>query len=238
MNTAEKLNPSVPLLDLISGLVELPDSLPNELNVTVTGMQIDSRLLTKGDLFLAYFGRNHDARNYIDQAIEIGCVAVLAESGGEWEGFRVDRGVAIIVVDNLLAKISEIADRFYSRPSMKLSVFGITGTNGKTSCSQFIAQALSELGYKCGVIGTLGYGVYGELKEAQLTTPNAVFTQMALAEMEANHLDPVAMEVSSVGLHQKRVEAVRFDIGIFTNLTRDHLDYHESIEAYAENKKK
>ena len=121
---------------------------------------------------------------------------------------------------------------------MRLNVFGITGTNGKTSCSQFIAQSLTGLGHKCGVIGTLGYGVCGELNESQLTTPDAVFTQKALAEMAVDRIGPVAMEVSSVGLHQKRVEAVRFDTAIFTNLTRDHLDYHGSMEAYAENKKK
>ena len=117
-------------------------------------------------------------------------------------------------------------------PSSKLSVFGITGTNGKTSCGQFIAQTLTALDYKCGVIGTLGYGICGELKETQLTTPDAVFTQMALAEMVLDSIDPVVMEVSSVGLHQKRVKAVHFDTAIFTNLTRDHLDYHETFEQY------
>ena len=238
MNTAEKLNPNIPLLDLINGLVDLPNPVPKEFNVKITGIQMDSRLLTKGDIFLACFGRNHDARDYIDKALKLGCAAVLVESGGGWEGFRIDRGVAIIAVNNLFAKISEIAARFYSRPSMRLNVFGITGTNGKTSCSQFIAQSLAGLGHKCGIIGTLGYGVCGELNESQLTTPDAVFTQKALAEMAVDRIDPVAMEVSSVGLHQKRVEAVRFDTAIFTNLTRDHLDYHGSMEAYAENKKK
>ena len=238
MNTAEKLNPIVSLLELIGGLVELPEPLPQELNVKITGVQMDSRLLVKGDLFIACFGHNHDAREYIDQAIELGCVAVLAESGGGWQGIRIHRGLAIVAIDGLSAKISEIAARFYSDPSSMLSVFGITGTNGKTSCSQFIAQALTALGYKCGVMGTLGYGICGELKETQLTTPDAVFTQMALAEMVVDRIDPVVMEVSSVGLHQKRVKAVHFDTAIFTNLTRDHLDYHESMQAYAENKKK
>ena len=125
-----------------------------------------------------------------------------------------------------------------TQPSSKLSVFGITGTNGKTSCSQFIAQSLNNFGFRCGVIGTLGYGVQGALKETELTTPDAVFTQMALAELAANNVDPVVMEVSSVGLHQKRVAAVQFDTAIFTNITRDHLDYHESMEEYAKNKKK
>ncbi len=238
MNTAEQLNLNASLLELISGLVEFPDPAPKELSATVTGVQMDSRLLRRGDLFIACFGRNHDAREFIDDAIDIGVAAVLAESGGEWYGTRIIRDVAVIAIDNLSARISEIASRFYSHPSTKLSVIGVTGTNGKTSCSQFIAQALTALNYQCGVIGTLGYGICGKLKETQLTTPDAVFTQMALAEMVRDGVDPVVMEVSSVGLHQKRVKAVQFDTAIFTNLTRDHLDYHESMEAYAENKKK
>lgn len=238
MNTAEKLNSEASLLELIQGIKEIGDADTSALQVVVTGVQMDSRLLQKGDLFIACFGRNYDARNFIDEAIELGCSAVLAESGGEWQGIQVQNQVPIIAIDNLSAKISEIAGRFYGHPSTKLSVIGITGTNGKTSCSQFIAQSLTSLGFRCGVIGTLGYGICGELTETQLTTPDAVFTQTALAEMVSENVDPIAMEVSSVGLHQKRVRAVKFDIAVFTNLTRDHLDYHESMEAYGENKKK
>lgn len=238
MNTAEQLKTNASLFDLIHGLVELSEPIPNEVNVTVSGVQMDSRLLRKGDVFIALFGHNHDARDYIDDAVNIGVAAVLAESSGEWQGIRVIRDVAVIAIDNLSAKTSEIAARFYSHPSSKLSVIGITGTNGKTSCAQFIAQALTAMDYRCGIIGTLGYGIYGSLKETQLTTPDAVFTQMALSEMVRDKIDPVVMEVSSVGLHQKRVKAVQFGMAIFTNLTRDHLDYHESMESYADNKKK
>lgn len=238
MDTAEELHPRASLLSLIEGLPGLPSELSESLDVTVTGVKMDSRLVGKGDLFLACFGQNHDARNYIDAVVEQGAAAVLAESGSTWSGARLLGSVPVIAVDNLSKKISEIASRFYSDPSRKLSVFGITGTNGKTSCSQFIAQALESFDFKCGVIGTLGYGVQGALKETELTTPDAVFTQMALAELAANNVDPVVMEVSSVGLHQMRVAAVQFDTAIFTNITRDHLDYHESMEEYAKNKKK
>lgn len=238
MNTAEQLNSNGVVLDLVEGLVSLPDPVPQAVNVVATGIQLDSRLLRKGDLFLACFGRNHDARDFIPDAIAKGVAAVLAESGGEWQGTRIIDDVAVIAVDNLSAKLSEIAARFYSHPSQKLSVIGITGTNGKTSCSQFIAQALASSGFSCGTIGTLGYGIYGKLKETQLTTPDAVFTQMALAEMVQDGIDPVVMEVSSVGLHQQRVKSVKFDTAIFTNLSRDHLDYHESMEDYGNNKKK
>jgi UDP-N-acetylmuramoyl-L-alanyl-D-glutamate--2,6-diaminopimelate ligase len=120
---------------------------------------------------------------------------VLAETGGQWQGTQIIDGIAVIAVDNLSAKLSEIAARFYGHPSLRLSVIGITGTNGKTSCSQFIAQALANSGFSCGTIGTLGYGVYGKLQETQLTTPDPVFTQMALAEMVQGGIDPVVMEV-------------------------------------------
>ena len=238
MNTAEQLNPHASLLDLITDLVESTDAIPDAASIMITGVQLDSRLLREGDLFLACFGRNHDARDYIDKAIDVGVAAILADADDNWEGVQVIGNVPVVAIDNLPAKISEIAARFYSRPSEKLTVIGITGTNGKTSCSQFIAQALAEANFKCGLIGTLGYGIYGDLKETQLTTPDAVFTQMALAEMVVDGVDPVVMEVSSVGLHQKRVKKVQFETAIFTNLTRDHLDYHGSMEAYAENKKK
>jgi len=238
MDTAEELHPRASLLSLIEGLPGLPPELSESLDVTVTGVKMESRLVGAGDLFLACFGQNHDARNYIDAVVEQGAAAVLAESGSTWGGARLLGNVPVIAVDNLSKQISEIASRFYSEPSSKLSVFGITGTNGKTSCSQFIAQALNNFDFRCGVIGTLGYGVQGALKETELTTPDAVFTQMALAELAANNVDPVVMEVSSVGLHQKRVAAVQFDTAIFTNISRDHLDYHESMEEYAKNKKK
>ena len=238
MNTVEQLNSNGVLLDLINGLVSLPDPVPSAVNIVATGIQMDSRLLQKGDLFLACFGNNHDAREYINEAVEMGVAAVLAESGGEWQGVRIIQDIAVIAIENLSAKLGEIAARFYSHPSQKLSVIGITGTNGKTSCSQFIAQALANSGFSCGTMGTLGYGVYGKLKETQLTTPSPVFMQMALAEMAQDGIYPVVMEVSSVGLHQRRVAAVKFDTAIFTNLTRDHLDYHESMEAYGNNKKK
>ncbi len=199
---------------------------------------MDSRLLQDGDLFLASFGGNHDARDFIDEALACDVVAIVAESGGEWQGISYRDGIAIVAVDNLRAKISEIAARFYRRPSSSLTVFGVTGTNGKTTCSQLLAQMLEKMGVQCGVIGTLGYGQRNALTESPLTTPDAVTTQKALAEMVAAGDAAAAVEVSSVGLHQRRVAAVEFDTAVFTNLSRDHLDYHGSMEAYAESKKK
>lgn len=238
MEPAEKIHADARLIDLIDGLVALSDQESELLKVVVHGVQIDSRELKEGDLFIACFGRNHDARDFIKDALASGVSAVLAESGNGWQGVQVMEGKPVVAVDNLASKISEVAARFFGRPTQSMSVIGITGTNGKTSCSQFIAQVFNEFGFRCGVMGTLGYGIFGELKDTQLTTPDAVFTQMALAEMHHAQIEPVTMEVSSVGLHQKRVAAVDFDTAIFTNLSRDHLDYHESMESYAENKRR
>lgn len=236
MNTAEHLSTSVKLVDLIVDLVDLPAELPFERGLQVTGIQIDSRELAKGDLFLACFGRNHDARDYIEDAVERGVTAVLAEAGCGWQGIKMIGDVPVIAVDKLRKRISEIAGRYYGHPSRSLNLIGITGTNGKTSCSLFLAQAYELLGLRSGVIGTLGYGSTDSLKETSLTTPDAVFTQRALAEMKGQGISVVPMEVSSVGIHQKRVAALQFEIALFTNLSRDHLDYHESMESYAETK--
>ena len=238
METAEQMDSNAVLVDLIADLADIDPADLESLQAVVTGIQIDSRQIRPGDLFIACFGHNHDARDYIDEVIAAGASAVLAESGSGWQGVQLRQGIPVVAIDKLAAKTSEIAARFFGRPSEALSVIGITGTNGKTSCSQFIAQALTSVGFRCGVMGTLGYGLSEKLQETSLTTPDAVFTQMALAQMLQENIDPVAMEVSSVGLHQKRVAAVRFESAVFTNLSRDHLDYHESMEAYAANKRK
>lgn len=242
---------AVPLPELIGGLVDCGPQDDGALDIAVRGIELDSREVGPGDLFLATFGRTHDAREFIDAAVNQGAAAVLAESGRGWQGLRWRHGTPtpatpapgtygtpIIAVDHLMAKASEIAGRFYGRPSSRMSVIGITGTNGKTTCAQLIAQAFTAADCPAGVIGTLGYGVPGELAECPLTTPDAVFTQRALAEMAAAGLGAVAMEVSSVGLHQRRVQGVRFETAVFTNLTRDHLDYHDNMEAYGASKRR
>ncbi|MYA65800.1 MAG: UDP-N-acetylmuramoyl-L-alanyl-D-glutamate--2,6-diaminopimelate ligase [Gammaproteobacteria bacterium] len=237
MNSAEPLPVNASLPELIHGLVDLGQE-ADELDIEVSGVQLDSRKVRPGELFMATFGRTHDAREFIGAAISRGAAAVLAESGRDWRGVRRLGNIPVIAVDHLMAKTSEIAGRFYREPSGRLSVIGVTGTNGKTTCSQYIARLLERTGCPAGVIGTLGYGVPGELAESPLTTPDAVFAQMALAEMAHAGLRTVAMEVSSVGLHQRRVNGVHFDTAVFTNLTRDHLDYHDSMEAYGASKRR
>ena len=205
----------------------------------ISGLGADSRSLRGGDAFAAYPGTNADGRRYIPDAIACGATAVLWER----EGFSWDETwrVPNVAVDGLRAMAGEIAHEVYGRPSEKLWLAGVTGTNGKTSCSQWIAQALTSLGRKTAVIGTLGSGfpaVPGGEPEAGLTpsvntTPDAIELHRRLAEFVQAGAQGVSMEVSSIGLDQGRVNGAQFDVALLTNLSRDHLDYHGDMERYA-----
>jgi UDP-N-acetylmuramoyl-L-alanyl-D-glutamate--2,6-diaminopimelate ligase len=236
MNTAKNILYTTSLDQLLSGISELPAELPVEFNVQISGVQMDSRLVQPGDLFFASFGKNHDARDYIDIAIDKGAVAVLAHAGGPWEGVAILQGIIVIAIDDLASKIGIIASRFFDDPSAAMTMIGVTGTNGKTSCTHFLAQMRSQLKHSCGLIGTMGSGFLGELEDTAYTTPGPVSVQSTLAQMRHDGADMVAMEVSSQGLHQHRVTGVQFDVAVFTNLTRDHLDYHGDMTAYADTK--
>lgn len=198
----------------------------------VNGLQLDSRKVVSGDLFLACGGALRDGREFIEQAITLGAVAVLAERGEKWLGNQVYQNVPVIVVDQLPQWISEIAGRFYEHPSRQLSLLGVTGTNGKTSCTHLFMQLQNRLRHSCGVIGTLGVGVDGEFNLGINTTPDAIAIQKDLSDWQQSGVQRAAMEVSSHGLEQGRVAALQFEQAIFTNLTRDHLDYHGTMEAY------
>ena len=205
-----------------------------QLGVPLADLTADSRAVKMGSIFVAYPGTVLDGRNFIGDAIARGAAAVIWERGGfEWnERWQVPNlGVA-----NLRGRISEIAGHVFGNPSESLWVAGVTGTNGKTSVSQWIAAALDGLGRRCAVLGTLGNGLVGERVEAKNTTPDPIVLQRLLSEYLRRGARCVAMEVSSHGLHQGRVSGVKFDVGIFTNLTRDHLDYHGTMEAYGEAK--
>ena len=206
------------------------------LNKAITGITSDSRKVVAGDVFLAYLGEKVDGRRYIAQAIENGAVAVLWESQDfTW---KADWQVANLGVPNLKAEASRIAGDFYANPSQKLWVMGVTGTNGKTSISHWLASAFDFLGQKTAVLGTVGNGFMGNLTIAENTTSDAVTLQKMLADFVAVNASHVAIEVSSHGLDQGRVNAVAFDVAIFTNLSRDHLDYHPNMTAYGEAKAK
>ena len=200
----------------------------------VTGISNDSRRIQGGDLFLACRGEHHDASQFIEAAVAQGAAAVVCESSSG----VADPGVPMLVIAELAQCQAELAGRFYQQPSQALQMIGITGTNGKTSCSHFIAQALTLLGRKTALIGTTGNGFVGALEAATHTTPDAVRLQQLLAQLRDQDAVAVAMEVSSHALEQQRVAGVAFDQAVFTNLSRDHLDYHGSMEAYAEAKAK
>jgi len=215
----------------------LDETALDALGVNYTGISIDSRAVTPGDLFLAYPGGASDGRAFISQALGKGAVAVLWDPSDfvwapQWR-------VPNLPVTNLRFQAGHIADMYYRHPSRALWTTGVTGTNGKTSCSQWIAQSLTRVGMKCAVIGTLGSGPAQApvaSKPPLNTTPDAVSLHRELDHMRAEGARAVAMEVSSHGIHQGRVNGVEFDVAVFTNLTRDHLDYHGSIEAYQEAK--
>ena len=194
----------------------------------------DSRAVKPGDTFVAYPGYAHDGRDYIGQAIAGGATSVVWERAGfSWKR---DWQLPNLGLRNLRRHGGEIASRVYGRPSARLRMIGVTGTNGKTTCSQWIAQALTRAGRDCAVIGTLGYGLRAPFAPAVNTTPDALWLHAQLAEFARRGAQAVAMEVSSIGLDQDRVAGVEFDVALFTNLTRDHLEYHHTLRRYQDAK--
>ncbi|MFC5524631.1 UDP-N-acetylmuramoyl-L-alanyl-D-glutamate--2,6-diaminopimelate ligase [Rhodanobacter ginsengisoli] len=197
--------------------------------IVVSGLTLDSRRVNRGDAFFALRGSQGHGIEFAAGAVRRGAQVVLAEAPPV-EVAELD--VPLLWIDDLGRQVSEIAARFHDRPSESLRVIGVTGTNGKTSCVQLLAQALTLLGHRAASIGTLGAGVHGQLREGERTTPDAVTVQELLADFREAGVSHVAMEVSSHALEQSRVAAVDFEVAAFTNLTRDHLDYHGSMEAY------
>jgi UDP-N-acetylmuramoyl-L-alanyl-D-glutamate--2,6-diaminopimelate ligase len=196
----------------------------------------DSRKVQSGSLFLAYPGEKSDGRNYIADAIKNGASAVLWDSQDfEWNA---DWDIENVAIKQLRLQAGNIASQFYNNPSEKLWMIGVTGTNGKTSITQWLGQCFNHLGNKTAVIGTLGNGLPNQLSPTTNTTPDAVLLQGLLTDYLTQDVKTVAMEVSSHGLQQGRVRGVHFDIAVLSNLSRDHLDYHGTFEAYAAEKRR
>lgn len=198
-------------------------------DVHINALSIDHRRVSEGALFLALPGLRHDGRDFIADAVAAGAAAVAYEPEGSEP---LAGAVPMVPVAGLKTRLSDIAGRFYGEPSKALGLIGITGTNGKTSVSQMLAQALNQLDQPCGVIGTLGSGLLSELLDHGMTTPDAIQVQAQLARMRDQGARWVSMEVSSHALDQGRVAALSFDLAIFTNLSRDHLDYHGDMAGY------
>ena len=220
------------LSTLLQGLVTLPAGFDRELR----GIELDSRKVGPGTLFLACKGLRQDARDFVADAVSQGASAVVVEADGNAAAPSQLGNVPVIPLAGLPGLMHVLAARFYAEPAAQMRMMGITGTNGKTTCCQLLAKVLTALGHSCGVIGTLGYGRVGQSLSVDLdgpgTTPDAVQLQRILAELREQDVDTVVMELSSHALQQKRVDVDTFALGMFTNLSRDHLDYHGSMAAY------
>ena len=224
---AHELNASMTAAELLQGFAEAPD-------IAISGIASDTRDVHDGCLFLACRGDRSHGLDYAAQAIEAGAAAIAYDASTARALPDVD--APLIPVDALRSRLGEIANRFYGSPSQAVKVLAVTGTNGKTTVAWLLAQSLQRLGRRCGYAGTLGYGV-DELGGGEgMTTPDVVELHRRLAMFRDAGADCAAIEVSSHALAQDRIDGVTIDTALFTNLTRDHLDYHGDMEAYGEAK--
>lgn len=221
------------LSSLLQGVVEIaPES-----DRPVAGMTLDSQSVFPGALFCALSGTRRHGMDFAVTVVARGAIALLAEPDANWSRERirevgVELSIPAVCISQLSRCLSAVSGRFHADPSHTLDVLGITGTNGKTSVCQFIAQVLGgEI--PCGIVGTLGYGFSDELAATGFTTPDAIRLQAILAELKSKGAGAVAMEVSSHALDQGRAAGISVDTAVFTNLSRDHLDYHTDMLDYA-----
>jgi UDP-N-acetylmuramoyl-L-alanyl-D-glutamate--2,6-diaminopimelate ligase len=219
----------------ISTLLQGITVVPSVFDVTVHGLQTDSRRVRPGDAFLALGGARTTPEQYVDEAIAAGATAVLLETREPLECHE-RQNALIVPVPDLRQQLGRIATRFFDHPSRHLRVIGVTGTNGKTSVSHYIAQLFRDTGTPCGILGTLGYGMPGKLQAATHTTPDVVEVNRILNRIHSEGGRAAVMEVSSHALDQGRIDKLAMTGAVFTNLTRDHLDYHGNMEAYGEAK--
>ncbi|MEO7159145.1 MAG: UDP-N-acetylmuramoyl-L-alanyl-D-glutamate--2,6-diaminopimelate ligase [Polaromonas sp.] len=213
-----------------------PEQAANWLRERVTGtLSADSRKVGSGDGFIAWPGAANDGRKYVAAALAAGARACLVEhAGAQAYGFSDDR---VATYEGLKAATGPIAAAYFGAPSEQLQVVAITGTNGKTSTAWWLAQALGRLGRPCGIVGTLGIGQPGAMVANGLTTPDPVLLQQQLRRFADEGFAACAMEASSIGLEERRLEGTRIELAVFTNFTQDHLDYHASMPDYWRAKK-
>lgn len=220
--------------------IDLP---PAMLAITINQLRIDSRKIKPNDVFIALKGHKVDGHAYISQAVNAGAIMILSQTVQANQDKQIryvnnaqQQLIPIINIYRLEQQLSDLGCFFYDNPSNKLTVIGVTGTNGKTTVTQLLAQWVTLLGQKAAVMGTIGNGIYGQLTPTTNTTMSAIDVQTTLADLAQQNVDVVAMEVSSHGLVEKRVASVSFAATVFTNLSRDHLDFHGTMEHYAQAK--
>lgn len=204
-------------------------------DVEITGVNIDSRCIAKGHLFVAMKGTQVDGHRYIPKAIELGASAVLCEDMPEGE---LPGHVVFVQVASTEDAVGSVATHFYGDPSRKLHLVGVTGTNGKTTVATLLYNMFRSMGHKCGLLSTVCNYIVDEAVPASHTTPDPIELNQLLARMVESGCEYAFMECSSHAIAQKRIGGLRFEGGIFTNLTRDHLDYHKTFENYRDAKKK
>ena len=212
--------------------VEVLNSL-GDADVDITGVNIDSRRIEKGHLFVAIPGTQTDGHNFIPKAIEQGAAAVLCEY---FPNTRVP-GITYIAVESTEDAVGKVATVFYGEPSLKLKLVGVTGTNGKTTIATLLYNMFRKFGHKCGLLSTVCNYIEGEAIPADHTTPDPIELNKLLAQMVDAGCEYAFMECSSHAIAQKRIGGLKFAGGLFTNLTRDHLDYHKTFENYRDAKK-
>jgi UDP-N-acetylmuramoyl-L-alanyl-D-glutamate--2,6-diaminopimelate ligase len=227
-------NAPVSLKDLFAG-IDCPTEIPD---VTVTDITSDSRNAQKGGLFLACQGYDRHGLEYVEQAIAANVAAVAWEPSTQHSRPELPASVIGLEVQHLGAKVGAIADRFFGQPSAQMTITGVTGTNGKTTVARLASSALTLLDHAAGYMGTLGYGIGDSLTPIALTTPGCIVVHRRLRDLAEQGVRSVVMEVSSHGLDQGRIDGVQISTAAFTNLSRDHLDYHGSLQAYGDAKAK
>ncbi len=204
----------------------------------VQGICSDSRQVQHGDVFFAIPGIGSNGIDYVQAAVEAGAVAIVYDASDAYSLERVQLlqkqlHILWLGINDLAKMAGEIASRFYGYPSRDMVMIGVTGTDGKSSVTHLLVQALSRLGKRCGSIGTLGAGINNELSLSAMTTPMAFDVQRTLADFRQQGCQSAVMEVSSHALHQYRVSGCEYNLAVFTNLGRDHLDYHGDMDSYA-----
>ena len=216
------------LKDLLYGIKDAPP-------IKYNNICDDSRYVNKGTVFFAVKGLSSDGCDFIESAINSGACAVIYEP--PYDLSNIETSIPIIAVDDLKLEIANIVSRHYESSINEMSIIGVTGTNGKTTVSWLIHQGFKKIGYKSGYIGTLGYGLEN-LNLNELTTPSCMKLHKILSEFQNSGVEYVVMEISSHAIDQRRIEGINFNSVIFTNLSRDHIDYHGNMENYGETKAK
>ena len=216
------------LKDLLFGITDAPP-------IKYNNICDDSRYVNKGTVFFAVKGLSSDGCDFIEPAINSGACAVVYEP--PYDLSNIETSIPIIAVEDLKLEISNIVSRHYESSINEMSIIGVTGTNGKTTVSWLIHQGFKKIGYKSGYIGTLGHGLEN-LNLNELTTPSCMKLHKILSEFQNSGVEYVVMEISSHAIDQRRIEGINFNSVIFTNLSRDHIDYHGSMENYGETKAK